>query len=45
MVTMKWNITPGPEGRPVLRASWNPVVVPGPRASSENQPEGALKAS
>jgi hypothetical protein len=45
MVTMTWNMIGGPDGRPVLQASWSPVVVPGPRTSSEDRPVDALKAS
>ena len=45
MVTMTWNMISGPDGRPVLQASWSPVVVPAPRTSRENQPADALKAS
>ncbi len=37
MVTMTWNMTTGPDGRRGLRASWTPVVVPGPRASTEER--------
>lgn len=36
MMTMIWNLTTGPDGRRALRASWKPVMLPGPRTSTED---------
>ncbi len=39
MVVMTWNLGTDPDGRRNLRATWTPVVVPGPRENTEQELE------